>query len=152
MESIYGKKGVVLPAILAVPQIDDEELAYMYKLLKPIVNVEGAKYLLKEYTLAELRNQSYLWNASEDKREKVDSEKLKVIQEFLCLHTFGYPTLFKPSIAEVLSQMPMISTMDADYFEIVESPKDQYDVFRYKDLADKHLHLSMVRTYSINGR
>ena len=108
------------------------------------------KYLLREFTLQELRNQSYIWNRHEDKRDIVDPNKLETVDDFLCLHTWGYYGLFKPSIAEVLSQAPESVIEQANTFEIIESPETREDVFKYKEVIDNGFHLSKVRAYKMH--
>ncbi len=150
MEKIYGEKGIVLPEKIVIPEIDDKRLAELYRLLKPIVTIDEIKYLLKEFTLEQLRNQTYIWNCYEDKREIVDSNKLEPVEDFLCLHTWGYYGFFKPSIAEVLSQAPEKTICEANTFEIIESPKTVEDIFRYPKVIDNGFHLSKVRSYKLH--
>ena len=119
-------------------------------MLKPIVTIDEIKYLLKEFTLEQLRNQSYIWNRHEDKRDVVDPSKLEPIEDFLCLHTYGYYGLFKPSIAEVLSQVPEKTIYEANTFEIIEKPETRKDVFRYPEVVDNGFHLSKVRSYKLH--
>ena len=76
MERIYGEKGIILPEKLVIPEIDDRRLAELYRMLKPIVTIDEMKYLLKEFTLEQLRKQTYICNRHEDKREIVDPSKL----------------------------------------------------------------------------
>ena len=80
MERIYGEKGIILPEKLIIPEIDDKRLAELYKMLKPIVTIDEIKYLLKEFTLEQLRNLSYIWDRHEDKRDVVDSSKLEPVK------------------------------------------------------------------------
>lgn len=108
------------------------------------------KYLLREFTLQELRNQSYIWNRHEDKWDVIDPNKLETGDDFLCLHTWGYYGLFKPSIAEVLSQAPESVIEQANTFEIIESPETREDVFKYKEVIDNGFHLSKVRAYKMH--
>lgn len=134
---------------MEIPEIDDKRLKELYQLLKPIVTIDEIKYLLREFTLHELRNQSYIWDSKEDKRDVVDSSKLEIVDDFLCLHTWGYYGLFKPSIAEVLSQAPKNVIEQANTFEIIERPETLEDVFKYKEVIDNGFHLSKVRTYKM---
>ena len=151
MEKLYGGSNfVTLPKKLEIPEIDDNRLKELYKLLKPIVTIDEMKYLLREFTLQELRNQSYIWNRAEDKRDVVDPSKLETVDDFLCLHTWGYCGLFKPSIAEVLSQAPENVIEQANTFEIIESPETREDVFKYKEVIDNGFHLSKVRAYKMH--
>ncbi len=151
MEKLYGGNNfVTLPKKLEISEIDDKRLKELYQLLKPIVTIDEMKYLLREFTLQELRNQSYIWNRHEDKRDIVDSSRLETVDDFLCLHTFGYYGLFKPSIAEVLSQAPESVIEQANTFEIIESPETREDVFKYKEVIDNGFHLSKVRAYKMH--
>lgn len=151
MEKLYGSSNfATLPKKLEIPEIDDKRLKELYQLLKPIVTIDEIKYLLREFTLQELRNQSYIWNRHEDKRDVVDPSRLETVDDFLCLHTWGYYGLFKPSIAEVLSQAPESVIEQANTFEIIESPETREDVFKYKEVIDNGFHLSKVRAYKMH--
>lgn len=151
MEKLYGGSNfITLPKKLEIPEIDDNRLKELYQLLKPIVTIDEIKYLLREFTLQELRNQSYIWNRHEDKRDVVDPSRLETVDDFLCLHTWGYYGLFKPSIAEVLSQAPESVIEQANNFEIIESPETREDVFKYKEVIDNGFHLSKVRAYKMH--
>lgn len=150
MEKIYGEKGIILPEILEIPEIDDKTLAGFYRLLKPIVTIDEVKYLLKEFSLEQLRNISYIWKSDEDKRDVVDLNKLEPVEDFLCLHTWGYYGLFKPSIAEILAQVPEKTICEANVFEIIEKPETREDVFRYPEVINNGFHLSKVRSYKLH--
>lgn len=151
MEKLYGGSDfITLPKKLEIPEINDKRLKELYQLLKPIVTIDEMKYLLREFTLQELRNQSYIWNRHEDKRDVIDPNKLETVDDFLCLHTWGYYGLFKPSIAEVLSQAPESVIEQANTFEIIESPETREDVFKYKEVIDNGFHLSKVRAYKMH--
>lgn len=151
MEKLYGGNNfITLPKKLEIPEIDDKRLKELYHLLKPIVTIDEMKYLLRKFTLQELRNQSYIWNRHEDKRDIIDPNKLETVDDFLCLHTWGYYGLFKPSIAEVLSQAPESVIEQANTFEIIESPETREDVFKYKEVIDNGFHLSKVRAYKMH--
>lgn len=158
MGKIYGEEDIFLPEEMLdqitlqpfLPEIDDDELRKLYKTLKPIVTIEEIKYLLKEFSLEQLRNQSYIWDAERDKREIVEPEKLEIVDDFLCLHTWGHYGLFKPSIAEVLAQVPDYVVKEANTFEIIESPQTREDVFRYPEIIDNGFHLSKVRAYKLH--
>ena len=149
MKEIYGDKGIILPEKLVMPKVDDKKLAELYKTLKPIVTIDEVKYFLKEFTFEELRNQSYIWNRHEDIRDVVDPNRLETVEDFLCLHEYGYYGLFKPSIAEVLSQVPEKTIEEANAFEIIELPKTRRDIFKYPEVIDNGFHLSRVRSYKI---
>lgn len=151
MEKLYGDSNLItLPKKLEIPEIDDNRLKELYQLLKPIVTIDEMKYLLREFTLQELRNQSYIWNRTQDKREVVAPSKLETIDDFLCLHTCGYCGLFKPSIAEVLSQAPENVVEQANTFEIIERPYTYEDISKYKEVINNGFNLSKVRAYKMH--
>jgi hypothetical protein len=151
MEKLYGEgAGIILPEKLEIPLIDDKRLTELYHLLKPIVTVDEMKYLLKEFTLEDVKRRSYIWNIERDKRDVIDASKLETVDDFLCLHTWGYYGLFKPSIAEVLSQAPENVIENANLFEIIESPQTSDDVFKYEKVLNSGYHLSKVRAYKMH--
>jgi hypothetical protein len=76
-------------------------------------------------------------------------EDLEVIQDFACLHTWGQYGIFKPTIAEVLSQMPEHIAQQSDYFEIIEGPETAEDLNKQKDIVNAGFHLSRVRAYKV---
>ena len=145
---IKEEKEILLPKKLTIPEIDDERLRELYRFLRPIVTIDEIKYLLKEYTLEQLRNQSFIWNRNEDKREVVDQNKLETVEDFICLNKWGHYSMFKPTIAEVLSQVPVRTIREADAFEIIGEPETSKDL--YKEAMEQGFHLSKVRSYKIH--
>ena len=135
---------------LSIPQITDEELMRRYLKIKPIAEIGDGKYWLKNYSIDEMRNRSYFWHLFEDKREPV-GEKLYYhdYHEFECLHSFGYQGLFKPSVAEVLAQIPedALKHFTIDAFEIIGRPTSSDDLSKYREALEKGFHVSMVRLY-----
>ena len=135
---------------VSIPDIGKEELLARYKRIKPIVEIEGKKYFLREFTADELSGISYIWNASENKRELVDMNEYvpRLECDFECIHKYGYYALFKPSIAEVLAQIPERELKYVDAFEIIESPKTEKDFNKNKIVFDNGFHISKVRLYT----
>lgn len=135
---------------LSIPPISDEELMRRYLKIKPVAEVDGVKYWLRDYTLSELRNISYIRHSRTDKCDPV-GEALSncLFYDFECLHTFGYPGFFKPSIAEVLAQIPeeAFEQYTIDAFEIVSSPATTGDLNKHRDALNQGFHVSVVRLY-----
>lgn len=152
MEKLYGLSSsmIALPEKLEIPIISNKRLKELYQLLKPIVTIDEIKYLLREFTLQELNNYSYIWNSVEDKRDMIDSNQLEKVDDFICLHTYGYYGFFKPSIAEILAQTPENVIEQANFFEIIEKPETREDVFKYENAAENGFHLSKVRAYRMH--
>ena len=137
---------------VSIPKFPVEEIIRRYKDIKPVITVDGKLHYFREFTPEELSSISYLWNRAEDVREEVGKDELKVWKghDFACLHSYGYPGLFKPSLSEVLSQIKTEDLNLVKAFEIIESPKATVDF--YKDaltasIFEKGFHVSIVRLY-----
>ncbi|MBR5227267.1 MAG: hypothetical protein IKV94_01340 [Clostridia bacterium] len=137
---------------MSIPKITKEELLNRYEHIKPVVTVNGKLYYLREFTPKELSNLSYIWNISEDIREEVGEKELEILADknFVCLHSYGYYGLFKPSIAEVLSQIKDYDIPFVSAFEIIESPKISKDSFSSIAFNNGY-HVSTVRLYRKKG-
>ena len=137
---------------VSIPKVSVEEIQKRYEHIKPVITVNGKLHYLREFNLEELSDSSYIWNIDKDVREEVDENELEVLEgrDFVCLHTYGCPGLFKPSIGEVLSQIKENEVPFIKAFEIIESP-ETYDDF-YKDSFTSiafynGYHVSTVRLY-----
>ena len=144
---LYGPVYVNIDRELTIHFLEDDELKRRYDKTKPIIMIDGITYDMKEFSFSALSDQSYIWNRDTDKRNIVHKEDLEVVEDFICLHGYGYYGLFKPSIHEVLAQLPEKSIKEADYFEIIESPVTREDVFKYTDVLNAGYHATVVRTY-----
>ena len=144
---LYGPMYVNIDRELDIHFLKDDELKKRYAKTKPIIMIDGITYDMKEFSFSALSDQSYIWDRDIDKRNIVHKEDLEVVEDFICLHGYGYYGLFKPSIHEVLAQLPEKSIKEADYFEIIESPVTRDDVFKYEDVLNAGYHATVVRTY-----
>lgn len=135
---------------LSIPQISDEELMRRYLKIKPIAEVGNGKYWLKDYSIDEMRNTSYLWNLFPDRRKPVGEELYyHDYHEFECLHSFGFHGFFKPSVAEVLAQIPedCLKHFTIDAFEIIGRPTSSGDLNLYRKALEQGFNVSIVRLY-----
>lgn len=134
---------------IILPHLTDLELFERYKRIKPIVVFNSLCYYLRDYSLKELRGQSYLWNAHNDIRSKVDLSNTEILMDFSCYHTYGYYGLFKPSIAEVLEQFPDEVLEEANAFYVLSHPEDIRDLNLEKRITEAGCHHSRVRALVI---
>lgn len=133
---------------VSIPKISKEELLARYQRIKPIVDIDGIKYFIREFKEDELRKISYLWNKDEDKREVVDMDQyVQTGEDFECIHAYGYYALFKPSIEEVLAQIPKSYIDYVDAFEIIDYPRTSKDFNKNRIVFDNGFHISTVRLY-----
>ena len=96
-----------------------------------------------------MRNQSYIWNLEKDIRGIVDMTGAETITEFSCYHTYGYPGLFKPSIAEVLQQFPDDALEEANAFYISSYPQTAHDLNLQFEILNAGCHQSTVKALKL---
>lgn len=137
---------------VSIPKISDKELKKRYKHIKPVITLNGRLYYFREFTFEELSGISYLWNRGEDVRDEVKKGELVVLEgkDFVCLHKYGHPGLFKPSISEVLSQINEYDLPFVKAFEIVKFPQTATDLSKdsfTSIILNNGYHVSIVRLY-----
>ena len=150
---------------IKIPELTDFTLMERYKGLKPLVFDKATgqlQWIKGRSTAEELRNIAYAWEP--EPLRNVEPEEVKAMEDydFSCLHTWGSPGLFKPTIAEVLSQVDyervthdIISVecgvrMHLVAFCIIDFPKTVDDL--RKDVwtsyfFDEGYHTSRIRLY-----
>lgn len=127
--------------LIKLELLDDESLKPLNDRIIPIIEKDGKKYTCqKKHSLKQIREESYIWN-SDDFTKKVDVSKFRILTHVKMLHGHGYYSLFKPSIAEILSQIPKAYIKDTVAFEIIDTYPMSGDEF------DDGYHTSSVRLY-----
>lgn len=99
-----------------IPRLTDEEIRKRADKILPIIRYDGKPYYINPVCPFSV---SYLWNPKPSSPAKVLIKKLDITT----YHAYGYHGLFKPSIAEILAQIPERLLPDVIAFEIIESPK-----------------------------
>ncbi len=80
-------------------EITDGRLAELQQQMKPVIQRNGVLYYIKN---VDPRRTAFTWDPRLNKRA-ASLVKLTAIET---IHGFGAPSFFKPSIAEVLAQIP----------------------------------------------
>lgn len=88
---------------------------------------------------------AYTW--SNDFTGAVDYKKYETLCEVVTYHSYGYYGLFKPSIAEVLSQIPAQHLENAVAFEIIQQPETVEDLNINIDILNLGYHAAATRIY-----
>ena len=132
--------------------IPKEEIVERYSRIKPVAKKDGKLYWLRPFDEGELFNISYLWD--DETEEQVQDGEIVPIpdKDFRCLHKYGYYGLFKPSVAEVLTQIDskLLDTVVA--FEIIDSPETAEDFYKDEFTStafNSGYHVSTVRLYKL---
>lgn len=104
-----------------IPKIADAELAALLARIKPLVRDD--KGCLRQIAPVDPRTQSYIWDP--ELTEVV--EEGKALAELDTYHGFGAPALFKPSLAEVLAQIPLDLRPHVTAFELDPESAEVFD-------------------------
>ena len=75
-------------------------------------------------------------------------ENLEILKDISTLHSYGYYGLFKPSIAEVLAQIPDEIIDQVCAFEIIDSPKTADDLNKNIKILNAGFHVATTRLYA----
>ncbi|QSH39139.1 hypothetical protein JXR01_02420 [Candidatus Kaiserbacteria bacterium] len=100
--------------IIWVPEISEEALDELFRRIKPVIRIGDNLHRVK-IKRENLRDTAYLWGA------KLKWRRQKGLTVLCDINTFHYWTrpLFKPSVAEVLAQIPEEFLEKVVAFEIV---------------------------------
>lgn len=122
-----------------IPTKTDAELAALVKKTRPLVcNKDGNLCTIKQ---PDLRKTAFTWDPKGLRKVKGTAVDVATVQT---LHTYGYYGMFKPSIAEVLCQMP--EGLDADGFEVI-GPEDAADLNREHLALNEGFHVATTIFY-----
>lgn len=84
---------------LTKPEIDNETLVALMKIIRPVVRKNGKLWLIAP---CDPRGVAFTWDPKPTER----APELVAIATIPTLHAYGYHGMFKPSIAEVLACIP----------------------------------------------
>lgn len=136
-----------------IPEVPASRLAELGARIKPVIRyVAGDNKLQRDsggdpYWLepCDITKVSYTWNPKPMNR----TPKLTPICDVRTYHGYGYYGMFKPSIGEVLAQIPAEHIDRVDAFEIVEQPECADDLNRESEALNAGYHVAKTRLYRI---
>ena len=121
--------------------ITDEKLQSLLARIKPVFDFPNkGKCFVK---VDDPRGVSYVW----DPTSIGSVTGLKPLCDITTYHTFGYYGLFKPSVAEVLAQIPEDKLNQVVAFEIVNQPRTSSDLNAQIDAINAGFHRATTRLY-----
>ena len=136
-----------------IPEVPSERIEELSKRIKPVVrfsrrgffmrlcvSADGKPFFIKKVDLFGI---AFTWSPKPTKRAR----GLKQVVDITTYHTWGYYGCFKPSIAEVLAQIPDEYVYEVNAFEIVDSPKTSADLCRYPEELNEGYHVATTRLY-----
>jgi hypothetical protein len=127
----------------AIPKIDDKDLKALAARIKPVACKKrgGAKYYITGKI--DLRGESYLW----DPKFGEEATDLTELMQIRTYHTYGYYGFFKPSIAEVIAQIPVPVRDQVVAFEITGQPTEAADLNEQRQALNAGLHVALTTLY-----
>lgn len=129
----------------SIPEMSTNEIVRWYGTIKPIVCHNGNLMSLDKLLPFELVNDCFLSHRIFD--SKVDISTLGILADIKMLHSYTVPTYFKPSVGEIIRQIPEELRKATVAFEVIYSPYGQPDFDIFKDEFDEGYHVSIVRLY-----
>jgi len=129
-----------------IPKMSMEEIIKWYSSIKPIVHANGTACYLRELSRKELTRAAYTrLNNPQDYSTPVDFNNLSFLADVKMLHRWGYPAFFKPSVEEVIRQIPKEYLNKAVAFEIIAGGIGINSIYCEEFIAG--FHVSVVRLY-----
>lgn len=103
-----------------IPEISDDELERWVRTIRPLVRKDEVPWEIEPLSGGALRRTAFPWAPD----FIAPAEDLTEIARLQTIHTYGAPAFFKPSVAEVIAQIPahlrhrvtafMLDTNDVD--------------------------------------
>lgn len=103
-------------------------------------SVEGKLHYIEP---VDLFHTSFIW----DPKPTTRASGLAPLGVTRTYHTYGYHGIFKPSIAEVLAQIPPEFLDRVVAFEIIDQPQTTDDLNRERVALDAGYHVATTRLY-----
>jgi len=134
-----------------IPNISKKRLQKLAKQIKPIdyfwledCQYSTLCYIKGHFYVKNTRlHTAFLWS-EEAGKEVTDLKPLINIKTF---HRWGYYGFFKPSVAEVLAQIPKKYLKQVVAFRIINHPENSNDLNEDKILYGTDLHVATTRLY-----
>lgn len=134
-----------------IPEVPKGRVQELAERIKPVVRFalgekglfrssEGHLYYIKPVDLFGI---AYMWSPKPE--EKVVG--LKPLCDITTYHIYAYYGFFKPTIAEVLAQIPAEYLDKVVAFEIVEGPETADDLNREPEAFNAGYHVAITRLY-----
>lgn len=124
-----------------IPKISTEELEARYKKIKPLVrDLTGTLHWIRRPD--SLTNASFTWDPVFLK----EAVGLVPVETIKTLHAYGYYGVFKPSVQEVLAQVPSHLLGSVDAFS-ADGPRTSADLNRFRDELNAGFHVALTTFY-----
>lgn len=122
----------------SIPKLSPAELRIRAARIKPVGKKGNQLFFFPDDDLVN----AFKWHGLTSKR----AEGLEPLKTIRTLHTYGFYGFFKPSITEVLSQLPVEDLEVTVAFE-VNGPESASDLNKHLDELDAGFHVAETTLY-----
>ena len=142
-----------MPENTWIPEIDDERLNELARRIRPIHNFGGwyGRHYVRPMKNEPdyLRGIAYNWDPMPS-LWPLFVRNLKPLRDIITFHSYAYVGFFKPTIAEVLAQIPADIIDQVVAFEMMESPENACDLNREREALEGGYHTATTRLFARN--
>jgi len=125
----------------SIPEVSGEEIKDLRTRIRP-VGVEDGEFFF--YAPCDPWTQSFPWG----ERDPAPVGTLVEKSRHRTLHAYGYPGFFKPSLAEVLAQIPREELDDVVAFRTI-GPETADDMYRHPEEYHEGFHVAETILYKL---
>ena len=127
-----------------IPKVSRGRINKLAKRIKPVIQFTHSIFRGKRYIKpVDLFGVAYTWDPKPRRRAR----NLKPLCDITTYHAYGYYGCFKPSVAEVLAQIPKEYLDKVIAFEIIRGPETADDLNREKEALQAGYHVATTRLY-----
>lgn len=132
----------------SIPKMNEKDIVNAALLIRPIVNTSVGASFLRQLSEKEILDSTYLFI---DYDEKVDFSTLQALADVKMLHTLSDYGFFKPTVGEVIRQIPKDLLEKTVAFQMMYGPADPGYANLFGSEFDEGFHVSIMRLYGPNG-
>lgn len=112
------------------------------KNIKPLIRNDGKIFHFENK--ADHFNQSFPWEAD----PTIEAENIFELKKITTYHTYGYYGFFKPSVAEVIQQIPE-ELLESVKFFLVDGPETADDLNKNKKELNDGYHVAATTLFGV---
>lgn len=126
----------------SIPEVSRRHVEHVLGWIRPVVSFEGEKRYIRKCGPFDV---AYTWAAKP--RWFSASPGLTEVARIRTLHRYGYHGFFKPSLAEVVAQIPADLVHEIDAFEIVAWPQTVTELNQELYALNRGYHVATTALY-----
>lgn len=123
-----------------IPEISDVELCQLALRIRPVVQASEGLFNIKPPN--DLRKIAFTWDPTLTDL----AEDLEPLVEIPTFHIYGYVGFFKPSVAEIIAQIP-VGFLDQVVAFSTTGPQTSTELNAQRAVIEKGFHLAKTQLY-----